>query len=102
MYIEDKSQGITGPARIGMVSFSKTGKTLQYQVQRFQSLKGRGFKANFACCETDAPFWISGCRKDGADRLYAGGEPVSIDEDVRELYWLSIRECPERVLEATS
>lgn len=28
MYIEDKSTGLTGPARIGRVSFSKTGQTL--------------------------------------------------------------------------
>jgi hypothetical protein len=44
---EDKgSGGITGPARIGRVRFSQTGKSIYYKGKMFQSLKGRGFKAN--------------------------------------------------------
>ena len=31
MYIESKGDGITGPARIGRVTFSKSGKTLYYR-----------------------------------------------------------------------
>ena len=73
MYIEDKSTGLTGPARIGRVSFSKTGRTLYYRGRSFQSLKGAGFKANYYDIETGEEFWISGPRKDGGDRLY--GEP---------------------------
>ncbi|MEL6629553.1 MAG: 1-deoxy-D-xylulose-5-phosphate synthase, partial [Bacteroidota bacterium] len=45
--MEDKSSGLEGDARIGRVYFSKSGKTLYYQGRRFQSLKGRGFKANY-------------------------------------------------------
>ena len=30
MYIEDKSCGLSGPARIGRVTFSKSGKTIYY------------------------------------------------------------------------
>jgi heptaprenylglyceryl phosphate synthase len=30
MYIEDKSKGLNGPARIGRVRLSKTGETLYY------------------------------------------------------------------------
>ena len=47
MYIEDKSEGLEGAARIGRVYFSKTGKTLYYRGMKFQSLKGSGFKANY-------------------------------------------------------
>jgi hypothetical protein len=47
MYIEDKSDQLVGPARIGRVTFSKTGKSLHYQGKTFQSLKGNGFKANY-------------------------------------------------------
>ncbi len=47
MYIEDKSSGLCGPARIRRVTFSKTGKTTYYQGRTFQSLQGSGFKANF-------------------------------------------------------
>ncbi len=91
MYIEDKSGGLTGPARSGRVTFSKTGKTIYYRGRTFQSLKGRGFKANFYDVDTGAEFWISGPHKDGADTLYGGAQPVEVDEDVREEYWRDIR-----------
>lgn len=96
MYIEDKSGGLTGPARIGRVSFWKTGRTLYYGSRSFQSLKGAGFKANYYDIETGEEFWISGPRKDGRDRLY--GEPVAvdIDDDVRVEYWTQIRRRPAR------
>lgn len=42
MYIENKSNGLSGPARIGRVAFSKTGRTLYYQGRTFQSLRGQG------------------------------------------------------------
>jgi hypothetical protein len=44
MYIEDKSGGLIGPARIGRVTFSKTGRTIYYRGRSFQSLKGLGLK----------------------------------------------------------
>src|SRR2546422_5990096 len=47
MYIESKAEGLTGPARIGRVSFSKTGRTLYYRGDEFRSLKGSGFKENY-------------------------------------------------------
>ena len=80
MYIEDKSSGLDGPGRIGRVRFSKTGKSIYYGGRTFQSLKGRGYKANYCDVETGDEFWISGCKKRGGDRLYGGS--VDIDEDV--------------------
>ena len=47
MYIEDKSGQLVGPARIGLVTFSKTGRTIYYQGKSFRSLRGNGFKANY-------------------------------------------------------
>ena len=91
MYIEDKSNGLTGPARVGRVTFSKTGKTIYYQGRAFRSLKGLGFKANYYEVGTGKYFWISGPRKDGADTLYGGAQPVAIDPDVRDEYWREIR-----------
>jgi hypothetical protein len=95
MYIEDKSQGqgVNGLARIGRVNFSKTGKTLYYRGRSFQSLKG-GYKANYFDTESGDEFWISGCKKNGGDRLYISGVPIEIDDDVREEYWVSIRGLP--------
>lgn len=96
MYIECKAAGLSGPARIGRVTFSKTGKTLYYRGRTFQSLKGAGFKANFYDVETGEEYWISGPRKDGADRLYGERAAVEIDVDVRLEYWRDIGGLPER------
>ena len=97
MYIEDKSGGLTGPARIGRVTFSKTGRTIYYRGRSFQSLKGLGFKANYYDVETGDHYWISGPKHDGGDALYGGSSPIEIDEDVREEYWRDIRRQPEKV-----
>lgn len=102
MYIERKADGLTGPARIGRVSFSKTGRTLYYAGRSFQSLKGAGFKSNYYDVESGEEYWISGPRRDGLDRLYGERVPVEIDEDVRAEYWREIRRRPARVREAVS
>lgn len=86
MYIEDKSQGLEGDARIGRVYFSKTRKTLYYNGRKFQSLKGMGFKANYFDVKNGNEFWISGPKKDKSDRLYGGNLRVKIDDDVKEEY----------------
>ena len=96
MYIECKAGGLTGAARIGRVTFSKTGRTLYYRGQTFKSLKGRGFKSNYYCVETREDYWISGPKRRGGDALY-GSTPIEIDNDVREEYWRDIRRQPERV-----
>jgi hypothetical protein len=87
--------GLHGFARIGRVTFTRTGATLHYRGKSFQSLKGHGFKANYDDLETGEQYWISGPRKDGTDRLYKSDWPVEIDEDVREEYWTEIRKMPE-------
>lgn len=94
MYIECKGNEISGPARIGRVTFSRSGKSLYYRGRRFQTLSGSGFKANYFDCETAKHYWISGCKKLGGDRLYSG--TIEIDEDVREEYWNKIRSMPDR------
>ena len=92
MYIEDKSGGLNGPARIGRVIYSKSGKSLNYAERTFQSLSGGGFKANYFDVDNGDHFWISGPRKDGRDRLYDGStKPVEIDDDVVLEYWRDIR-----------
>ena len=101
MYIEEKTD-LTGPARIGRVTFSHRGSTLYYGGRSFRSLKGNGYKANYYDVETRDQYWVSGCKKDGSDRLYGEANPVEIDEDVREEYWTKIRGEPERKSEAVA
>jgi hypothetical protein len=94
MYIEAKGGGLTGPARVGRVAFSKSGATLYYAGRSFQSLKGSGFKANYFDVESGEPYWISGPRRDGRDSLYATNVATAIDDDARDEYWLRIRRLP--------
>ena len=91
MYIERKAGNLVGYARIGRVTYSKTGKTLHYQGMQFKSLKGSGFKANYYEVESGDEYWISGPKQSGKDRLYGERLPTEIDEDVKEEYWTKIR-----------
>lgn len=91
MYIEAKTGGLTGPARIGRVTSSKSGATLYYGGKAFCSLKGDGFKSNYYDVETGEHYWISGPRKDGKDALYATHIKPVIDDDARDEYWSKIR-----------
>ena len=86
MYIEDKSGGLEGEARIGRVYLSKSGKTFYYRGLRFQSLKGSCYKANYFETDSGDHYWISGPRKDQNDRLYGGNQGVIVDNDVKNEY----------------
>ena len=101
MYIELKTHrgghDDNGPARIGRVTFSATGRTLYY---RGKSLKRRrGTCGNYQDVATGDEYWISGPKRDGGDRYAWAGAHVAIDEDIREEYWTNIRCQPERAKE---
>lgn len=106
MYLENKSAGavgqvgLIGPARIGRVTYSRSGRSLTYGGLTFH--RSEGFKSNYVEAESGDAYWISGPRRDGADRLYGERRPVEIDEDVRVEYWTEIRGRPELVARATS
>jgi hypothetical protein len=91
MYVESKAGGLEGPARIGRVYFSKSGKTLYYRGLQFRSLKGHGFKANYFELASGDHYWISGPRNDKDDRLYGGSRGVLLDDDVRIEYQSYLR-----------
>jgi hypothetical protein len=94
MYIEHKPDGILGEARIGRVTFSKTGRTMYYDGKEFLKVKD-GFKHNCIELNSNEQYWISGCKKNGNDTLYGSTKPVEIDDDVREEYWMTIRNRPD-------
>jgi len=95
MFIErkDGESNLTGVARIGRVTFSKTKQSIHYKGQTFERM--RGFKSNYRDVETGDPYWISGCKENGEDRLYGERLPILIDDDAREEYWIKIRKLPE-------
>ena len=91
MYIE-QGGGLAGAGRIGLVTFSKTGRTIYYRGRTLISTKS-GYESNHIDQETREPYWVSGPRKDGQDTLYPG--LVEIDDDIREEYWRDVRALPE-------
>lgn len=97
MYVEAKD-GLTGPARIGRVTFSKTYKRVYYRDQVFQRLPYPGWKSNHYDLATGIEYWISGPKRGGGDRLYGERVPVEVDDDVRTEYWTQIRQEPHRAL----
>lgn len=98
MYIERKAGSLTGSARIGRVTFNRTGRTIFYRDQVFRRIVGGGFKSNYIDEATGEEYWISGPKRDGSDRLYGERVPIEIDEDAREEYWTTIRHLPNERL----
>ncbi len=95
--MEYKGDGLTGEAKIGRVRFTKTKRGLHYNGKTFQKMSIPGFKTNYYEVESGEEYWISGCKKDGCDRLYGERLPIYIDEDVRVEYWTEIRNLPNLI-----
>ena len=78
-YIELKSgYSDNGPAWIGKVKFSKSGKTVYFNGNAF---KGNGH-GNCMNVETREVFWITGIKKNGKNRHWAGSGKIMIDRNV--------------------
>ena len=92
MYVENKSEaGDRGEARVGWVTFSKTGRSIYYAGKRFQRIKGGGVAGNYIDVETGDEYWISGVKKEATNRHWAGGGEIQIDEDAESEYKKVIR-----------
>ncbi|WP_041855404.1 hypothetical protein [Candidatus Korobacter versatilis] len=82
-YIELKSgHSDNGPAWIGYVTSSKTGRTLYFNGRGLMKLKGqrRGNSGgNYVDMETGESFWVSGVKKNGQDRHWAGSGKVLVE-----------------------
>jgi len=97
-YIELKSgYSDNGPAWIGKVEFSKSGKTVYFNGQAFKG-NGHGTCLDF---ETGDEYWISGIKKDGNDRHWAGGGTIMIDKNVVDEYLqiVNVKELDKSVFE---
>lgn len=82
-YIELKTgYNDDGPAWISKVDFSKSGKTIYFNDKAF---KGNGHGTCFEL-ETGDEYWISGIKKDGTDRHWAGTGKIMIDKNIVEDY----------------
>ena len=87
MYIELKTgHSGDGPARIGRVTFSKSGRSVYYRGKRFARIRGGGAAGNYYEVESGDEYWISGVKRDGTDRHWAGSGPVEVDDEARAEY----------------
>ena len=81
MYIEQKTAGNRylndrGPAVVGEVTFSRTGTTIYFQGLAFRRIRRGGVCGNHRCVNNGDEYWISGVKKRGSNRHWAGGGPV--------------------------
>ena len=82
-YIELKSgYSDDGPAWIGKVEFSKSGQTVYFNGHAFKG-NGHGYARDI---ESREIYWISGIKKDGQDRHWAGSGKIMIDKEVVNEY----------------
>lgn len=86
-YIELKS-GFSddGPAWIGLVSFSKSGKTIYFDGKAFKSLNGTGISGNYYEIESGDEYWISGVKKNQKDRHTNGGGKIYVEKRILNEY----------------
>jgi hypothetical protein len=84
MFVELKSGDDRGPAWIGRVRYSKSGRTVVYRGRTLR--RSRGISGNHVDTATGEEFWISGVKKNGQDRHWAGAGPVDVDSDVLDEY----------------
>lgn len=80
-YIELKTgYNDDGPAWIGKVKISRSGNTIYFNDHAFQ--KHRGISGNFIDIESGDEYWISGVKKNGEDRHWAGNGKIVIDSKI--------------------
>lgn len=86
MYVENKGGLIDGvSARIGWVSFSKTGQTIYYRGRTLQ--KGAGVSGNFFDVGSREEYWVSGVKRRGSNVHHAErGVSVEVDADALDEY----------------
>lgn len=81
MYIELKSGfSDNGPAWIGKVEFSKSGQTVYFDNKALKKMKTPSGGGNHYDIETGEDYWVSGVKRNGQDRHWAGGGKIMIDK----------------------
>jgi hypothetical protein len=101
MYVELKSgYAHNGPAWIGKVFFSRTGKTAYFNGMAFKRTRGVSTEI-----KTGRYYWITGAKKNGDDRHWAGTnkrrDKIIVDKDAVEEYLTirGLRELPQNIYE---
>ncbi|HEY0064954.1 MAG TPA: 1-deoxy-D-xylulose-5-phosphate synthase [Telluria sp.] len=86
MYVENKNGLIDGAAaRIGWVTFSKTGRTVRYRGLSLMAIGGRGIAGNFMDVETREEYWVTGVKARGTNAHFPN-VAILVDDDAVEAY----------------
>jgi hypothetical protein len=84
-YIELKTgQQHRGPAWIARVTTSRSGTTVYFNGKALK--RGRGISGNHFDSVTGEEYWVSGIKKDGSDRHWAGSGKVAIEASAVDEY----------------
>jgi hypothetical protein len=79
-YIELKSnQAGRGPAWIARVKVSKSGRTVYFNGRALKRAVGGGVSGNHFDMATGEEYWVSGVKRNGLDRHWAGSGIVWIE-----------------------
>lgn len=82
MYIELKSgYGDSGPAWISYITFSKSGRTVYFNGKALKC-SARGISGNYYDLESGDEYWVSGVKKRGTNRHWAGSGKIQLDVNV--------------------
>lgn len=82
-YIELKSgHNDNGPAWIARVKVSRSGRTVYFNGKALKRASGGGIVGNHYDIENGQEYWISGIKKNGLDRHWAGSGLVAIEAAV--------------------
>jgi hypothetical protein len=93
-YVELKTgYNDNGPAWIGYVNMSRSGRTVYFNGKAFKRLT-RGASGNYYDTETGDSYWISGVKKRGRDRHWVGTGKITIEASAVDEY-LSITGAKE-------
>jgi len=103
-YIELKSgHSDSGPAWIGRVRLSKSKTTVYFNGRALKKAKGGGISGNYFDIETGQEYWVSGIKRNGQDRHWAGGGRILVEKDAVEEYlaFRALRELDRTQYEIT-
>ena len=82
-YIELKSgHADNGPAWVARVKLSKSGRTVYFDGKALKRTGSRGISGNHRDIETGKEYWVSGVKKKGSDRHWAGSGIIWIEAGV--------------------
>lgn len=85
IYVELKSGfNDSGPAWIGNGFYNRTRKTVYFNGQVFH--RSKGISSNHIDLQSGDEYWISGVKKNGTDRHWAGSGTIKIDKSVIDDY----------------